>query len=192
MRRKLARRGQGGFTLIELMIVVVILGVLATIGVYSVRSYIQSAKTVEAREIIASIKAGQEAYFDETFRYLNVTPTIDTFHPSGDFNGTIKFDWHNTANCAGCLAKFNTLGVTVNQPVMFRYSSTAGKRGDEVELGEGVNATLFNAPTPQGPFYLVKAVSDLNNDGSRRTIFVSSSFQADIYVEETGGHALGE
>src|SRR5688572_20335015 len=86
-----------GFTLVELIAVVTIIGVLATIAIYSVRKYIQHAKAAEAAEIVGAIKAGQEAYFDETFRYLVVTPgnSPNIFYPDqpSAASGRIKIQW---------------------------------------------------------------------------------------------------
>ena len=85
-----------GFTLVELAIVVTIIGILATIGIYSVYKYIQHAKASEAAEIVGSIKAGQEAYYDETFQYLPIGANSPTnYYPASpaSASGKIKIQW---------------------------------------------------------------------------------------------------
>ena len=52
-----------GFTLVELMIVVVILGLLAVIAVPALQKYMRKAKTAEARVQIAKIYDGASGYF---------------------------------------------------------------------------------------------------------------------------------
>lgn len=55
-RRTLARRAQAGFTLIELMIVVAIIGILAAVALPAYQDYTVRAKVTEGLSLAASAK----------------------------------------------------------------------------------------------------------------------------------------
>ncbi|MBX3181421.1 MAG: prepilin-type N-terminal cleavage/methylation domain-containing protein [Polyangiaceae bacterium] len=188
LRWRPASRGRGaswgrasaaGFTLVEMMIVVIIVGILATLATIGVRKYLLSSKTNEAIYMIGSIKAAQEAYKDETFRYLDVSSSLTSGFYPGD-PGLTKYAWNNPAHSD--YARWNELGVETSSPVQFGYATKAGTGGTVPQVGTAENLPY---PTTSGPWYVVRASSDLNGDGVL-SIYTSSSFTSEIYFEGEG------
>ncbi len=191
-----------GFTLIELMITVVIVGVLAALAIYGVRSSIQNSKTSEAGVVIGDIMARQEQFFLETHQYLNVTGGVtnptDYYPEDTAFDGTKVIQWGGDGGCQGvaydgvatpsCIDGFNTLGVSVANPVRFRYAVTTFDAGDQPPVPSEV--TGFNDANVASPKdgYVVVAMSDLDGSGTTtpRTAVVGSSMRANLYMENRG------
>ncbi|OYY91402.1 MAG: type II secretion system protein GspG [Sphingomonas sp. 28-66-16] len=67
------RRRQNGFTLVELMVVIVILGLLATIVALNVLPSGDRARTEKARADIATIEDGLELYKLQNLQYPSTT-----------------------------------------------------------------------------------------------------------------------
>ncbi len=66
------RARQTGFTLIEVMIVVAIIGILATIAYPSYRDYIIRGQLVDATNGLASTRADMERHFQDNRTYVTV------------------------------------------------------------------------------------------------------------------------
>lgn len=76
------RKLQVGMTLIELMIVVVIVAVLASIAVPSYRSYVLRTHRVEAKSALLALAAAQEKFYTQNNRYAE-DDELTTAPPDG-------------------------------------------------------------------------------------------------------------
>lgn len=81
-----------GFTLIELMVVILIIGLLATIVVQNLRSATDRAKRVKAQADISQIKSGLDRYYLDAGSYPTSDQGLNALMaaPTG---GSVPHDW---------------------------------------------------------------------------------------------------
>mgnify|MGYP001567477397 CR=1 FL=1 len=95
-----------GFTLVEVLIVVIIIGILASIGIPQFAASIEKAKGGEARAGLGHIQTGEKVYFAENEFYTNV------ISPDLDITLTQKY-WT----------------FTISAPTSITYTATATRSG---------------------------------------------------------------
>lgn len=82
---------QKGFTLIELMVVVVIIGILASVALPAYQDYVTRGKIAEASSALSSERVRMEQYFQDNRRYsTTVGGTACGITPSNTSNFSIS------------------------------------------------------------------------------------------------------
>jgi len=155
-----------GFTLVELMIVVAIIGVLAALAIYGVRKYLTNAKTAEARTALGRISKDTQSAWERESMPTGVLTLGESAANSRAFCGigpavpsaidkiqnskyqSSPADWK--AGAWGCL-KF-----TMDGPQYFQYVYTS-------------------SGSDSGSTFLAEAHADFNGNGALSTFSITGA-----------------
>lgn len=110
----LAHKAQRGFTLIELMVVVAIIGILASIAMPSYSDYVKRGKAAEATSTLANLRVQIEQYYQDNRTYVGFAcnPTQKYF----TYSCTTQTATAYTLNAAGKASEdMGSFEFTVNQ-----------------------------------------------------------------------------
>jgi type IV pilus assembly protein PilA len=113
---KLIRKSNKGFTLIELMIVVAIIGILAAIAIPNFLRFQLKSKSSEGKVNLAAIRTAEASYLAEFGVYV-----ATGLAPNAAIPGSAKAVFTEIAAPG---ADFNTLGWTPEGQVFFQYGVT--------------------------------------------------------------------
>lgn len=134
---KLIRKSNKGFTLIELMIVVAIIGILAAIAIPNFLRFQLKSKSSEGKVNIAAIRTAEEAYLAEFGEYVDAAIT------PGTVAGTAKDPWPTVAGTDG-LDDFDTLGWSPEGQVFFSYEIAIGTSAFTVTAAADIDGDTTN------------------------------------------------
>ena len=142
-QRTLRSVGERGFTLIEIMVVVIIIGLLAAVIVPTVLSKVDDARVAKAKQDIQSLEAALSMYYLDNSKYPTseqgltalvqqpTDPSIKHWKPGGYLERVSKDPWGN--------------------PYLYVFPGTHGKQYDLFTLGadgqpggDGINADVGN------------------------------------------------
>jgi type IV pilus assembly protein PilA len=176
------------FTLVELMTVVTITGILATLGFASLRQHVSAAWGAEALNMVQSIRAAEERWRSEHMMYLNVSGSGATWYPVDATLPANKGKQQAFFAPPGDATRPNSalwlqLRPTVAGPVRFGYKANAGLAGDAMTTPSAGPSVTW--PTPPDNWYVIQARGDTDGDGVI-SYYRASSLSGDVFAENHG------
>jgi prepilin-type N-terminal cleavage/methylation domain-containing protein len=194
-REGVTRVRSRGFTLVEMMVVVLIISILATLSVVGFRKLTQSSHVSEATNMVQNIRVAQEGYHSETQQYANITAVASFPSGNGAAGGAlypktpqygIQTSW-GLACPAGCNAgvDWSVLALHVDGPVLFGYATIANPAACPANIKVDGNVFTLTTPAP-ADWYAIGAEADLDGSSSGYTDVFGFSWTNQIYVSNEG------
>ncbi len=118
-------RTRKGFSLVELAVVVIIIGVLAAFGVPRMLKSVERSKASEAFKYLAAVRAAQERYQAREGTYAGDLATLDTEQSTPKYfavgtveagaSGSLEDSWTLTLTRQGASAGYGEYTVTFTE-----------------------------------------------------------------------------
>jgi prepilin-type N-terminal cleavage/methylation domain-containing protein len=121
MRNALRNRARGGFTLVELAVVIIIIGVLAAFGVPRFLDSVERSKAAEAFNFQSAVRAAQERYQVRQGTYADDLTQLDIQMPTPKYftvgtpeagsSGSLEDSWSLTLTRTGAAGGYGAYKV---------------------------------------------------------------------------------
>ncbi len=140
-----AKRIRRGFSLVELAVVVIIIGVLAAFGVPRLLKSVERSKASEAFQYLAAVRASQERYqaregtYDSDLTTLDMTQSAPKYYEVGAIvagdTGNLEDSWSLTLTRDGASSGYGAYTVTFTQDGFDETNSTISALPDINPMG---------------------------------------------------------
>jgi len=176
------RNNKKGFTLIELMIVVAIIGILAAVAIPAFMKYIRRSKTSEATMNLRKLYDSSVAYYTEEFaarngailpRQFPLTVASTPNDMACDGNTSQK---HVPASGQWDHATWQGLTFAVDDPHYFNYGYISAGLGDGSSFTAYSNGDL-NCDAVLSTFERIGSIDDENNVNGGAGIFKNNELE---------------
>ncbi len=183
-------RKNKGFTLIELMIVVAIIGILAAIAIPNFIRFQARSKQSEAKSNMKSLFTAQKSYYQEKDRYSQLVKVIGFAPERGNryayYNGPIASGLIDRTAAAGTeTSPATAVGYTID---IFKHPTLSATSNTGVPASTNMGTTTFvgagNDPAAPGvsnaatagasDHFMAYAIGQIDNDAAVDEWFVSS------------------
>ena len=104
-----------GFTLIELIVVIIIVGILASVGMTQYTKVVEKGRYAEARSVLGSLRTLQNGFHLESTGYDTVA-NLDSTLPIAAACAASHFFWYSCDTTSGTCTATRCLGANGKQP----------------------------------------------------------------------------
>jgi len=115
-----------GFTLLELVVVVIILGILATLGFTQYTKMVEKGRTSEAKMVLGQIRSAQQAYRLEYGAYTTVMGNLSVQPPTACGASGNHYFSYNVSATTGTARRCTANGKAPVAASQYRVTLTYG------------------------------------------------------------------